>query len=143
MIFAEPVLTTVDSFTVSGLTVRTSNKAEFNQETAQIPTLWQNFSPIPNTAIYGVYADYESDATGFYSVTVGQKMETSGLNIVQIAAGNYLIFSGRGAMPQVVIEIWATIWSYFESSMIHERQYKTDFELYTDAEGVAVYIGVK
>lgn len=143
----DPVLKHVDSFTVSGLTVRTKNSDEFNPEKAKLPNLWQQFysrNHIHNTTVYGVYSDYESDAHGAYNLTAGtsnnnQEIE---LNTVRINSGNYLVFQNKGPMPQTVIETWKRIWDYFTVDCPHQRCYKTDFEEYKNGDEVAVYIGV-
>lgn len=36
-----PTMKKVESFTVSGFSVRTQNKDEFNDKTAKLPSLWQ------------------------------------------------------------------------------------------------------
>lgn len=104
-----PVLKHVDSFTVTGPTVRTNNSDEFNPETAKLPTLWQQFyssNPTPNTTIFGVYSGYESDANGSYDVTAGTLNNNQGaeLSVAKINSGNYLVFQGKGAMPQSVMK---------------------------------------
>lgn len=143
-----PVLKHVDSFTVTGFMVRTRNSDEFNQETAKLPNLWQKFyssTPATNKTIFGVYADFESDANGFYSVTVGTNIENQNaeLSTVKINSGNYLIFKAKGSMPQAVIEAWKQVWDYFTEESMHQRCFMTDFEVYSNRDEVAVYIGVK
>ena len=143
-----PILKHVDSFTVTGLTVRTQNSDDFNQETAKLPKLWQQFyssKPTTNTTIFGVYSDYESDANGSYDVTVGalnhnQSVELSG---VKINSGNYLVFQGKGQMPQIVIETWQRVWDYFTVESSYQRCFMTDFEEYKNGDEVAIYIGIK
>lgn len=143
-----PVLKHVDSFTVTGLTVRTKNSDEFNPETAKLPTLWQQFyssNPIPNTTIFGVYSGYESDANGFYDVTVGTLNNNQGaeLSVAKINSGNYLVFQGKGAMPQAVIETWKRVWDYFTVDSPYQRCFMTDFEEYKNGDEVAIFIGVR
>ena len=142
----DPILKHVDSFTVAGLMVRTKNSDEFNQETAKLPHLWQQFyssNPTLNIPIFGVYSGYESDANGFYDVTVGTTNNQSiELSTVQIHAGNYLVFEGKGGMPQTVIEVWTRVWDYFTDA-IHQRSFVTDFEMYSNGDEVSIYIGVQ
>ena len=143
-----PTMKHIDSFTVTGLTVRTKNSDEFNQETAKLPNLWEQFyvnNPTPNTTIFGVYSDYESDANGFYNVTVGatNDNQSAELNAVKINSGNYLVFQTKGPMPQAVIETWERIWDYFTEESAHQRCFMTDFEAYSNGDEVAIYIGVK
>ena len=143
-----PTIKYINSFTVTGLTVRTQNSDEFNQHTAKLPKLWQQFYSskfTPGATLYGVYSDYEADANGLYSVTAGvaddnQDNETSS---VIVNSGNYLVFKGKGAMPQVVIETWKRVWDYFMKESEYQRSFMTDFEEYDKGDEVAIYIGVK
>jgi predicted transcriptional regulator YdeE len=137
----------IDSFTVTGVTVRTQNSDEFNKETAKLPNLWQQFhsnNPVIKTAIFSVYSDYESDANGPYSVTVGVANDNQGteLHTVKVASGNYFVFHGKGSMPQAVIETWERVWDYFIEGSLHQRCFITDFEAYTNSDEVSIYIGV-
>lgn len=146
MTVIQPILKHVDSFTVTGLMVRTQNRDEFYPETAKLPSLWQQFcssNSTPNNPIFGVYSGYESDANGFYDVTVGisDKKHSVALSAVQIHAGNYLVFEGKGPMPQTVIEVWKRVWDYFTDA-IHQRCFLTDFESYSNGDEVSIYIGV-
>ena len=142
-----PIMKHVDSFTVRGLTVRTRNSDEFNQETAKLPHLWQQFyasNPTPNTTIFGVYSGYESDANGLYNVMVGVNDDNHpALDTLHVNSGNYLIFQGKGSMPQAVIETWERVWDYFTGKSLHQRCFMTDFEAYSNGDEVSIYIGVK
>ena len=99
----------------------------------------------PNTTVFGVYSDYESDANGHYNVTVGTTSDnhSAELSAVKINSGNYLIFQGKGAMPLTVIETWKRIWDYFTEESAYQRCFMTDFEAYSNNDEVAIYIGVK
>ncbi len=143
-----PVLRYVDSFTVTGLTVRTNNRDEFNPDSAKLPNLWQHFysrTPTHNTTIFGVYSGYESDANGSYDVTVGtaNNNQSVELSTVKINSGNYLVFQGKGQMPQAVIETWKHIWDYFTVDSSYQRCFMTDVEEYKNGDEVAIYIGIK
>lgn len=145
-------------FSVTGIQVRTINRDEFDPATAKLPQLWQRFyqdgvaAQIAATAtgpavahIYGVYADYESDATGHYTVTAGMAVAPAPqgvFNTVDIAAGDYLVFTEKGAMPQAVITAWMRVWQYFEANPDTKRRFHTDFERYDGADDVAVHIGI-
>jgi len=140
-----PLIKQIDGFTVTGLMVRTKNSDEFNPETAKLSKLWQQFftsNPPTNTTIYGVYSDYESDASGSYKVTVGP-LESAKSKAVKVNSGKYLVFQGKGAMPQTVIETWKQVWDYFSEENSSQRCYLTDFEEYKNGDEVAIYIGVK
>ena len=148
----EPKLIHVDEFTVTGLSVRTINRDEFNPSTAKLPDLWQRFftdnviTRLPNAPIFGVYSDYDSNAEGFYTVTAGIQSEppssTPSLHSLTIFPGNYLVFENQGTMPHAVIEAWKHVWHYFESKKEVTRRFQTDFEMYHGAENIAIYIGV-
>ena len=146
----------IEGFTVAGLRVRTINSDEFNPETAKLSHLWGRFfsegvadsvpSRLDKESTFGVYSDYASDDTDFYSVTAGVKVEPAALlpelETVSVQAGDYLVFEGQGEMPQAVIETWKTIWVYFAQKPDYKRSYTTDFEQYQGGDRIAIYIGV-
>lgn len=150
----EPRLTQVQSFIVSGLSERTRNDDEFEPQTAKLPKLWERFynQDIVNPQeqadlpIFGVYSNYDSDVTEFYTVTAGIEIKNNRLlpefNSITIQAGNYLVFENRGSMPQAIIKTWQEIWQYFSSPIQFRRTYVTDFEMYKNSEECAVYIGI-
>lgn len=145
--FLPPTVRKVESFTVTGFSERTQNKDEFNEKTAKIPRLWQQFYAselASNADIYGVYSNYDSDANGFYMVTagVGYSGAQTELNTVAIQAGNYLVFEGTGSMPAILVETWERIWTFFETNTAYRRHYISDFEAYNGTDNVAIYIGV-
>ncbi|NWB25601.1 GyrI-like domain-containing protein [Pseudomonas gingeri] len=143
----------VAAFQVSGPQVRTRNEDERYAETARIGGLWGGFfaeglaeriaNRQPDSRVYGVYSGYESDASGYFDVTVAVAVTTPapGYPTLEVQAGPYLVFEGRGAMPQTVIDTWGRIWSYFEQHP-GQRRFATDFEVYTGPDSVAVYIGI-
>ncbi len=147
-----PQLIQVETFSVMGLKKRTKNAHEFNPQTAKLPALWQSVysSPMlmqkPDSLIYGVYSDYESDDKGFYTVTAG--IEANDLvamdhfYTINIKKGNYFVFKNSGPMPKAIIDTWRAIWHYFDNQSNISRVYETDFEVYMGQEKCAVYIGV-
>lgn len=142
----QPIMKQIDSFTVAGFAVRTKNSDEFDKETAKLPNLWQQFytsNLAMNTPVFGVYSDYESDSNGPYCVTVGVTNANQGLHTVKVHSGKYLIFQGKGLMPQAVIETWERIWTYFAGESLYQRCFMTDFEAYGNGNEVLIYIGVK
>lgn len=156
MSYPEPNVIQIDGLTVAGLSVRTINRDEFNPDTAKLPQLWERFlsgsimEKIPGrrseTTVYGVYSDYDSDASGFYTVTAGVAVDSSSegeLQTVSIQPGRYLVFADKGAMPQVVIKIWERIWNYFGENTVYKRRFISDFEVYLNGKEVAVYIGIE
>ncbi|PJD92981.1 MAG: transcriptional regulator [Legionella sp.] len=140
--------TQVEGFTVTGFHVRTQNRDEFNETTAKLPSLWQQFYTSElgtNTHIFGVYSNYDSDANGPYTVTVGFKSNDvkTPLSSVAIQAGHYLVFQGTGPMPATVVEAWKQVWAFFETNTEHQRNFISDFESYSSPDQVAIYIGLK
>ena len=67
---------------------------------------------------------------------------SDGANSIAIEAGDYLVFAGRGEMPQMVIATWQRIWQYFEAHPEIVRRYRSDFEAYEGPDAVAIHIGV-
>lgn len=144
----QPTMKQVESFTVTGFSVITQNSDEFNEKTAKLPSLWQQFYSselASNANIFGVYSNYDSDANNPYTVTVGVKSDhaQTQLNSVIIQAGNYLVFQGTGPMPATVIETWKRVWAFFETNTEHRRNFISDFESYSGPDQVAIYIGLE
>ncbi len=144
----KPVVKHFDGMTIHGYSVRTSNADERGIDTAKIPALWQKLfssSFMPHQDIYGVYSDYQSDLNGDYKVTAGVPSEpgSPGLEAACISPGKYLVFENSGSLPEAVITAWQQVWDYFSNNPAYERNYNTDFELYTDQEKVSIYIGVR
>ena len=142
--------------TITGLKIRTKNADEMNPKTQKIAPLWGRFfseilpklEPSP-PSLYGVYSNYESDASGAYDLLVGVKsldIESSlreELVDVQIEEGKYLVFPVKGELSTEVIKVWGQIWAYFEDPSVDERRaYKTDFEHYLSEDTAEIYIGV-
>ena len=142
-------------FRVAGLQVRTRNADEQQAQTAQIGPMWQRFyledlfdkvsHKQPDSFDYGVYSNYESDASGLFDVTAGVALAAPGSDYpeVEIEGGEYLVFSARGAMPDVVIQTWGLIWAYFQDHPQVRRRFISDFEVYTGPDSVAIYIGIQ
>ncbi|MBC3918595.1 GyrI-like domain-containing protein [Undibacterium sp. CY18W] len=151
----------IDGFQVSGLQVRTRNADETNPSTAKIGPMWGQFfarqlaDTLPNKAadakIYGVYSNYQSDASGEFDAMAGAAVSAAvttaitadGFATVNIKSGKYLVFACEGEMPMAVIQGWGKVWSYFNSNTEHERCYQTDFEEYLGPQQAAIYIGIK
>lgn len=146
------------AFQIFGVQTRTSNADEQTLKTARLPLLWHDVHTelvpeLPADApVYGVYAGYESDQDGAYTVTAGadQKPEKCTLDLVEITvpAGRYVVFTGKGKMPETVIRVWLDIWDYFKRDDVQlERAYTSDFEVYRGrvetAIEVSVHIAVK
>lgn len=147
----QPQLQRLDSFQVAGLTARTTNRDESDPQAARIGTLWDRFfgeriyekTPhrVDDMRLYGVYSGYEADVHGAFDITTGVAV-ADGPASVRIEGGNYLVFSAKGEMPQMVIDLWETIWAYFEAHPETQRRYRSDFEAYSGPDEVAIHIGV-
>jgi len=152
------VLKEIAPFRVAGISVRTTNREEASPETGRLGPLWGRFfqegiagriaNQVSDSQIYGVYSDYESDVNGAYTVTAGVQVELStktadGFTDVDVAGGEYLVFEGKGPMPQVVIDTWMAVWKNFSQNTEFKRAYTTDFELYKGMDEVAIHISVR
>lgn len=148
----QPQLQRLDAFNVAGVTARTTNRDENNPQAARISTLWNRFfderiyekTPhrIADMHLYGVYTAYETDADGAFDITTGVAV-ADGPEAVRIEGGDYLVFAGQGAMPQMVLAAWQAIWQYFDAHPEIKRRYRSDFEAYSGPEQVAIHIGVE
>jgi len=139
---------------IKGFSIRTNNSDEMNADTAKIGCLYQKFDDAVavdykhGDRVYGVYHNYESDASGEFSVTAGfdgdEKLSKEKLELIDIQAGNYLVFSATGEMPKIVIDTWMDIWSYFSSDTCeHMRLFTTDFEYYKSQNEIEVHIAIE
>jgi predicted transcriptional regulator YdeE len=133
-----------------GLTIRTKNADEMNPSTAKIGSVWQKFfsevapSLREGAKVYGVYSNYESDASGEFDVTACTDQEVPASSGVTLKSGHYLVFSATGEMPRTVIETWQEIWKYFSIDRSdHKRTYLTDYEFYKSGQEIEVYIGIE
>lgn len=145
----------INSFQISGLQVRTRNADEADNDKGKIGPLWGQFFArnLPATLpartgdgkIYGVYSNYESDASGLFDVTAGVAVMAASAEFanITIAAGRYMVFDCEGDMPAAIIEGWGKVWSYFSNGTEHQRCYLTDFEEYQGPQQAAIYIGIK
>ncbi|MGE7091557.1 effector binding domain-containing protein [Lysinibacillus sp. NPDC048646] len=159
----EPFVIEKDSFKVVGVTTRTSNANESTSQ-AKIPQLWSAFyeqnvvqqisNQVNRAVTYGLYADYESDVNGHYSLTLGMAVSAidevpEGMEVKLVPAAKYLVFtSEKGPIPEVVIKAWQDIWAWFANSEV-ERTYTGDFEKYNERcanpneAQVDIYIAIK
>ena len=137
---------------IAGISARTTNAAEFNPVTGKIAGLWGRFfsegqfdslpNKLPESPVYGVYSGYESDYTGAFDVTAGVAISRA-QGQVELQAGEYLVFSATGPMPQTVLQTWGVVWQYFQSNPNVQRSYATDFEAYIGIDMVEIHIGVR
>lgn len=145
-----PSLVKQGAIELVGLTISTNNLAEQDINTQKIGPLWQQFFAerahklADGELMYGVYYDYQSDMDGEFSVLAGSQAPQAGLSDVNLIAGDYLKFSGRGEMPQSVIALWTEVWRYFTSPECqYQRCYFTDYEVYSGGDHIEIYIGIK
>lgn len=125
-------------FTVIGVSRRTCNADGRSIE--DIPAVWRDFltknaaAQIKNRSIppamYAVYSDYEKDWTKEYAFLIGCGVTRAatvpeGMEVRRIPAQTYAHFVVKGEMPQVVLEVWSSIWI---SDL--PRTYTFDFEVY-------------
>ena len=137
---------------IAGITVRTTNAAEFNPATAKIAGLWGRFfaeglydkltGKLADSAVYGVYSGYESDYMGAFDVTAGVASSPTNSQLM-LQAGEYLVFSETGPMPQTVLQTWGVVWQYFQGHPDVKRSYATDYEAYLGVDSVAIHIGIE
>ncbi len=151
----QPGLIELQSFILSGISIRTSNSEQTQPSKATIGGLWQRFmgqglvdkipNKLPDSPLYGVYSDYESDATGQFTATVAVAVSaaTPAFDTIEVGGGLYLVFEASGAIPQSVIEAWGRIWPFFEASKEWKRRFAEDFEVYRNQDKVEIYIGVE
>lgn len=135
-----------DSFTVVGLTVRTTNDKEAGGQ-GEIPQLWQSvmqddkLSQVPNRVsddLVVVYSDYATDSSGEYNYTLGVQVTSAdkvpdGFVVRKIQAGKYAVIqSDQGPPQQVIPALWQKIDQMTPQQLGGARAYKTDFETYPD-----------
>ncbi|TBR41384.1 AraC family transcriptional regulator [Marinomonas agarivorans] len=139
---------------IQGLSIRTNNATEMQPELGKIGGLYHTFGLQvvvdydAGANLYGVYYQYDSDHNGDFSVLVGSTPDklttTARLESVTLQAGEYLVFSGKGSMPQAVIDLWGAIWAYFsDNETEYKRTYTTDFERYIGVDAVEIYIAIQ
>ena len=155
----EPKLHHKDAFKLAGIETRTSNSLEMDQGTARIPQLWGRFfqegvlSQLPGgdspAGITTVYTAYDGDDTAPYSLIIGCVVKDavdaipSTMTVVDVPEQDYLEFTGKGAIPEVVIQTWQAVWTYFHDETSYERSYVADFEEYpAGGSEVQIFIGV-
>ncbi|KTD17399.1 GyrI-like domain-containing protein [Legionella jordanis] len=144
----KPVKQYVEQFAITGFSKRTKNIDEAHPEQAKIPALWQQFQESDLSAhkpAIAVYSDYESNAEGLYTITVGvaQNQQLPLCSRVEIKAGQYLQFKNNGPMPDTIIKTWQEIWGYFNGNTHYLRNFISDFEVYNGPNEFAIFIGIQ
>lgn len=154
----EPEAETLSGFSVVGRSVRTSNDAESEPTQGRLPGLWHHFlaqgglegvpGRHPDSPVFGIYSEYEGEGRGEYTVTAAVKTARKqelpeGYVRREVPAGLYLVFTGYGTLPTVVIATWARIWSWFAEDRPWRRTFTTDFEMYDEVGVVDIYVAVE
>ncbi|MEJ9220265.1 GyrI-like domain-containing protein [Paenibacillus glucanolyticus] len=132
------------AMSIQGVGVRTTNEAEAGP-LAKIPSLWDRYFQSglqaslsdKDQAIYALYTDYESDASGAYTLVIGNRMDKGAtaessdeLLQAHVPASKYLVFrTRRGPLMEIVPQVWYEIWSYFEQAE-EKRTFTGDYERY-------------
>lgn len=143
------------AITVVGPAIRTTN--ENMQSIQDIGALWGQFfssnmmEKITNAdssgKLYGVYTDFEGDHTKPFVFMIGVPVTgleklPEGMRALEIPAGTYTVFSGKGADNlEKAGDAWQKVWK-----TPLDRNYVCDFEVYSltdSARDLPVYIGEK
>jgi len=157
------IVTQRPAFDLIGICARTTNAAEAGPGGC-IPKLWETYFQSSilsqmeanhSDLLYSLYTDYESDASGAYTVMLGhEKGEGAsplgeGLTEFHVPAAKYMVFTTEpGPFHVVVPAAWQEIWAFFQDSSV-QRTYTGDFELYRTAQFdpnhavVEIYIAIQ
>lgn len=158
-----PKIVKLGHMRVAGLQIRTTNEAECGPN-AKIGALWNRYyqegypASTPGqkdpAVVFGVYADYESDENGAYSLLVGKEVEAEAplpaeLTVKEIPASTYAVFTTRvGPTVEVITEAWKHIWEWSQQPGV-TRTFAADFELYDGVRcadmnqaQIDIYIGI-
>lgn len=162
---ATPTIVQLPAFVIHGIGTRTTNADELGVTNARLPQLWASYLHYKgqhpdlsssDTPTYALYTDYESDATGAYTVVIGQQAEDDShasesaqrqLEIT-VPASRYMVFTTpKGPVFETVAQTWGMIWNYFEDAS-EVRTYTGDFEVYESTANpeqseVKIYIAIQ
>jgi predicted transcriptional regulator YdeE len=133
----------VESFTVVGLQVRTTNANEMSGS-GSIGQLWgkvmqgKALDEVPNrigSDVLAIYSNYESDQNGAYDFLLGVRVRSAdkvpnGLVVKQVHAGSFDVFNAEGTDPgDITLNLWKQVWALEQSQTI-VRAYRVDFEVH-------------
>ncbi|WP_316811202.1 GyrI-like domain-containing protein [Pedobacter heparinus] len=128
----------IPSFSVIGITVRTSNAAGHAEK--DIPELWNKFhssniaAQLPGLVshdVYSIYTAYDGDHAQPYTTLIGYRVENldhipEGLSGLLIEGGTYQKLTVKGNLLKgLVFDAWLEIWN-----ADIPRAYTADFEVY-------------
>lgn len=107
--------------TVAGVSIRTTNEVEMGPD-GRLSQLWEtyfqnNIAGQIDTAqpeyVYALYTDYESDASGAYTVVIGHEVameshvEGGALACAVVPESKYMVFTTKkGPVFEVVAQAW-------------------------------------
>jgi len=97
--------------------------------------------------LHGVYSDYESDADGPWTLTVGVAADEAAghdadMVMVTVEGGDYLVWEAEGELEEIVPETWEEITDYFAEDVPYVRAFGTDFERFIEGTRLEVYVSV-
>lgn len=144
------------ALSLTGISTRTKNADEMDASTAKIMPLWHHFyqdifpQQLSGEVVYGVYYNYESDASGEYDVLIAVKASVeddlptkASFDQIELAAGRYMVFSGQSGEDNPVLQLWQQVWEYFgQPGCIYQRNWQTDYEMYHQDGKVELFIGI-
>jgi predicted transcriptional regulator YdeE len=121
---------------VAGLALRTNNKTEQAlKDQGWIAKTWEEVRQMedPNLPA-AIYTGYAGDKNDDFSVVIGFQRDASdnfipGEVISKVPAGTYARFTGKGPLPDVVVEAWQEVWKAEEEGKL-QRAYSADLEIY-------------
>lgn len=140
---------------VVGHVIRTTNTAEFNESTALVPGIWERlladeallaWEGRVGESLFGVYFDYESGASGAYSLLVGVRADSleavpAGLACVRVSDEKRVTFRAEGQMPAAVVDAWHRIWASHEEHL--DRAFTTDVEAHHPDGSASILISIR
>jgi predicted transcriptional regulator YdeE len=153
----QPIVVSAGDLLVAGIKARTTHRIEAVAQTAKIPALWRRFfadraddqihDRSDGGVVLVVYADYERDDSGPFSVLIGHRVATLddvplGISGVWLLPGLYLCFEKAGRPFEYPAEAWQEIRRFFAHSHEHERAFEADYEIHS-AEAVAFFVSIK
>lgn len=160
-----PETVEVPALRVVGFNTRTSSQAEAEAEPGEGPIAraWQRFTEldlekkVPNPHVSGevvaVYHDYESDATGEFTLTIGLRVTAlhhvpKDLVGIEVPFQTYVRYAVSGAPEDVLTRTIPPIWNEINQNDSLERAYTYDLEVYqpgrtSDSMSLEVLVAVK
>ncbi|WP_078555670.1 GyrI-like domain-containing protein [Bacillus alkalicellulosilyticus] len=123
--------------------VRTNNFND-NLVMQKITGLWEDaYKRIttPDSIIYGVYHNYESNYQGDYTLSIAIEDSKDEPSIEIPDSAKYKIFNVDTKDEQGIINTWKEIWNLEQSGTL-KRAYSFDFEKYYPTGKIEIYIAI-